>query len=213
MTNANHHTLFTAARLPLLALALLAVVLASLSGGGTARVFTLGENLDGLEFDLAESATLTEDNGDPIGIWSDGETVWVADHGDDKLYAYTMDPEGDNHGDRDSSKDITLAADNGDPTGIWSDGTTIWVADHGDDKLFAYTLSTRNRASARDLALHGDNGEPAGIFSDGTSLWASDIIVDKLFAYSQPPRVTPPPLRTGTKINLWPGRGCQLLRL
>ena len=154
------------------------------------EAFKPGENLGDLEFDLAESATLTQDNGDPRGNWSDGATVWVSDEVDGKLYAYTMDPEGDNHGDRDSSKDITLNSSNSDPAGIWSDGTTIWVADYGDDKLFAYTLSTRARDTAKEFSLHSNNGNPSGIWSDGTYVWVADVTDDKLYTYA---------LSTGTR--------------
>ena len=59
--------------------------------------------------------------------------MWVSDHTDDKLYAYTMAD-----GSRDSAKDYDLDSENGDPYGIWSDGTTMWIADNGDDKLYAY---------------------------------------------------------------------------
>ena len=29
-------------------------------------------------------------NRNPIGIWSDGTTMWVTDHDEDKIYAYNM---------------------------------------------------------------------------------------------------------------------------
>ena len=59
-------------------------------------------------------------NTNPTGIWSDRTTVWVADHGDDKLYAYSMNPARFGHGDRDSAKDLDLDDQNSDPAGIWS---------------------------------------------------------------------------------------------
>ena len=37
---------------------------------------------------------LPDDNDQVDGIWSDGETVWVADTNDDKIYAYRAYPEG-----------------------------------------------------------------------------------------------------------------------
>ena len=74
-------------------------------------------------------------NRTPTGIWSDGTTMWVADWGDDKIYAYSMAAKA-----RESAKDFdTLkAAGNGAPQGIWSDGTTMWVADWEDEKIYAY---------------------------------------------------------------------------
>ena len=88
-------------------------------------------------------------NGDPAGVWSNGETMWVADTADDKLYAYVLSTT-----ERDDGKDIDLASDNGDPAGVWSNGTTVWVADTADDKLYAYGLLTRQR-DARQGHLAG----------------------------------------------------------
>ena len=36
----------------------------------------------------AADIELAADNTDAIGLWSDGDTFWVADDGDNKLYAY-----------------------------------------------------------------------------------------------------------------------------
>ena len=51
-------------------------------------------------YDLASGELLAEyaldsANGDPHGIWSDGVTVWVSDHGAKRLLAYRLPaPEG-----------------------------------------------------------------------------------------------------------------------
>ena len=116
------------------------------------------------------------------GIWSDGETLWVADTEDDKLYAYELAG-----GARDESKDFdTLsAAGNQDPVGIWSDGETMWVADSEDDMIYAYRMSDRSRKSFRDIESLGDAGNhnPAGLWSNGRTIWVSDSRDDKLYAY------------------------------
>ena len=67
----------------------------------------------------------------PMGIWSDGTTMWVADWEDAKIYAYTMSTKT-----RDSAKDFTTLAAAA-PRGIWSDGTTMWAADYVDTKIYA----------------------------------------------------------------------------
>ncbi len=69
----------------------------------------------------------------PIGIWSDGTTMWVSmwvtDSSDTiidaKIYAYDMSTK-----DRVPTRDFDNLSDveNSIPTGIWSDGTTMWVA-------------------------------------------------------------------------------------
>ena len=33
---------------------------------------------------------MTRDNDEPFGLWSDGETMWVPDIVDEKLYAYRL---------------------------------------------------------------------------------------------------------------------------
>ena len=121
-------------------------------------------------------------NGSPIGIWSDGTTMWVSDVWDDKIYAYRMSDKA-----RDSGKDFdTLsAAGNGSPSGIWSDGTTMWVADEADDKIYAYRMSDQARDSDKDfdtLSAAG-NGRPTAIWSNRTTMWVADAFDEKIYAY------------------------------
>ena len=119
----------------------------------------------------------------PLGLWSDGTTMWVSDNGDDKIYAYNLATKA-----RDSSKDFdTLsAAGNTAPRGIWSDGTTMWVADETDDKLYAYNLATKARDSSKDFDTlnAAGNTNPLGLWSDGTTVWVSDNGDRKIYAYN-----------------------------
>ena len=57
-----------------------------------------------------------------MGIWSDGTTLWVADDGQDKVFAYDLAT-----GSRDASKEIDDldASGNAHSRGIWSNGTTL----------------------------------------------------------------------------------------
>ena len=99
---------------------------------------------------------LASGNTDPNGIWSDhfvngsdrseGATLWVADSGDDKLYAYSLSNKA-----RLSAKEFNFSSANRDAEGIWSDGTTMWVADHQDDKIYAYDLATKAHVPASDF--------------------------------------------------------------
>ncbi len=133
--------------------------------------------------------TLHSQNEAPLGVWSDGTTVWVVDGGDHKLYAYTL-----SSGARDSARDIALDGANRHAGGAWSDGTTIWVADDSDDKLYAYTLSGGARDSSKEFGLASrssggtfaadDNGRPVGVWSDGTTIWVADNDDRKLYAYT-----------------------------
>ncbi len=121
----------------------------------------------------------------PTGIWSDGETMWVADDADesnDKIYAYNLATK-----ERVASKDFdTLeAAGNQIPAGIWSDGETMWVTDLRHGKIFAYVMATKERVASKDfdtLEAAGNNG-PLGIWSDGKTMWVSDWQDAKIYAY------------------------------
>ena len=119
----------------------------------------------------------------PVGIWSDGVTMWVADITDDKIYAYNLATKA-----RDSSQDFNTlsAASNTAPQGIWSDGTTMWVADNGDDKIYAYNLTTKARDSSQDFNTlsAASNNEPRGIWSDGTTMWVVDQDDQRIYAYN-----------------------------
>ena len=129
-----------------------------------------GPNLD---FDTLVAAR----NLDARGIWSDGETMWVGDWDDEKLYAYDLFDK-----DRDAGKDIPLSGGNYPPSshGIWSDGETMWVvnSDSLELMLYAYNLipggSFGSRDSTKDITLPNENGAPSGLWSDGQTAWVLD---------------------------------------
>ena len=118
----------------------------------------------------------------PRGIWSDGETMWVSDEGNAKLYAYDLDTK---RRVPDKDFDTLDAAGNNLPRGIWSDGETMWVTDQtfGADKLYAYDLDTKLPVPSRDFTPDAANRFPFGIWSDGVTLWVTDSRDDKLYAY------------------------------
>ena len=122
-------------------------------------------------------------NNNPVGIWSDGTTMWVADTDDDKIYAYDMATKA-----RDADKEFnTLASEgNNNPEGIWSNGTTMWVVDYGDDKIYAYDMATKARDADKEFnSLPGaGSGFPDHIWSDGVTMWVEDGTGDKLYAYN-----------------------------
>ena len=128
----------------------------------------------------------------PTGIWSDGDTMWVVDYRDLKLYAYTLDT-----GLRDESKEFDLDSANNNPWGLWSDGKTIWVGSRStvNLKLFAYTLKDDTtttgtdekgqRDATKDITLDASNTAASGIWSNGTdTVWVVDQSQDKLYAYT-----------------------------
>ena len=75
----------------------------------------------------------------PRGIWSNGTTMFVADDGNDNVFAYKHSDES-----QDSDKNLALSGDNDNPRGMWFDGRVLWVVDGTDDKLYAYDLPAAN---------------------------------------------------------------------
>ena len=120
-----------------------------------------------------EGFSLAPENSRPSGIWSDGETAWVADLDDARLYAYRR-----SDGERQPAKDI---ATDPAPMGLWSDGEVLWVAGLGGG-LRAHRLADGSRLAARDLALEA-NTAPAGVWSDGETAWVADWLGDTVHAY------------------------------
>ena len=49
------------------------------------------------------------------GLWSNGKTAWVADSGQDRLFAYDLKSR-----ERDEEREVELDTRNRDPRGIWS---------------------------------------------------------------------------------------------
>ena len=98
----------------------------------------------------------------PVGIWSDGATMWVADWEDDKLYAYHT---GSRAWEPSRDFDTLRAAGNNDPVGVWSDGATMWVADWDDDKIYAYDLASKARITAKEFdgLKAAGNEDPVGV--------------------------------------------------
>ena len=138
-----------------------------------------------------------DDNDRPRGICSDGETMWVADITDNKLYAYYAFRDTN---DRNPNEDLDglSHAGNHDSRGLWSDGETMWVADPIDDQLYAYDLTTGEREVTSDFSLRtlstNRNTTPTGLWSDGTTIWVADnfpheqypqlLSRDKIYAYN-----------------------------
>ena len=137
-------------------------------GQPTATAYVIDQGGTTEAFETLIDAGNTQTN----GISSDGTTMWTADLGGQKLYAYNLATKA-----RDTEKDLDpLDAGNGAPDGIWTNGTTTWVADGTADKIFAYDVTTKERNADQDFNTLGaaGNGGPEGIWSDGTTMWVAD---------------------------------------
>ena len=120
-------------------------------------------------------------NDRPTGLWSDGETLWIAENGqsaDDEVYAYDLET-----GERAGEREFDLHEANRAPRGFWSDGDTVWVSDSGLERLFAYRLADGERVEEREFALAERNADARGIWSDEETMWVLDGRADALFAY------------------------------
>ncbi|MYB10329.1 MAG: hypothetical protein F4Y28_10185 [Acidimicrobiia bacterium] len=161
--------------------------------------------------DSSKDITLQAENDDPMGLWSDGTTIYTTDTVDKKVYAYTLytTDENDNQvfsGANDSTKEFNLfdggtstySDGNALPGGLWSNGTTMWVTD-GDRSVYAYTLATGAYDSAKTFSASisitippsptrplgaQTHVTPHGIWSDGTTVWISDTVDGNVYAFN-----------------------------
>ena len=162
--------------------------------------FTVGANPDE-DFDTLIAA----ENNNPWGIWSNSAHMYVADSGDDKIYAYDFTTK-ERAPERDF--DTLAAAGNTVPRGIWSDRSHMYVVDSGDDKIYAYDFTTKERAPERDfdtLAAAG-NTVPRGIWSDRSHMYVVDNIDTKIYAYDFTTKARVPSRDFNTLVDFF-GRG------
>ena len=109
----------------------------------------------------------------PMGIWSDGDTMWVGDFWEENIYAYGLYT-GER---RPQQENDTLASGNRGPANMWSNGETIWVVEDWGRKVYAYALQTGTAQSDLNLTSLGLGSEtyPHGVWSDGVTMWLSTI--------------------------------------
>ena len=157
------------------------------------------------EFDLASDNEASE------GAWSDGDTIWLADTGNDKLYAYRLST-----GSRDSDKDFNTlsAAGISYPNGIWSDGTTMWVVDQDDNKVYSFNHPASDNADLSSVTVSPRDiigFEPDRISYEvgvASTIAQATISATKAHIYASV-AITPADASTSTpghQVNLSPGR-------
>ena len=147
-----------------------------------------------------------------VGVWSDGETIWVAHETDAKLYAYDLatgaaqaDDDITPHSDSNSVPPADYSDVDG---GLWGDATRLWTVtatyhettSTGAEVAFIpYRKSDGVFLSSDLVETNGDmrasNYYPPGVdraqipeanafFSDGSTFWAAAPGRDTLFAYT-----------------------------
>ena len=133
----------------------------------------------------------TAGNNDVRGICSDGTTMFVADSGDDEIYAYRMSDKT-----RISTREVTLDSANNSPQGLSCDRTHLWVAEDNDDltsKIFVYLRSDESHVSTLDIGASTlspsstvgaiNNNDQRGMWSNGTTLFVVDYGDDQVYGY------------------------------
>ena len=140
----------------------------------------VGDRKPGADFDALPAGATT-----PVGLWSDGTDMYIADFAKGGIYVHNLSTQA-------HVKTLRTADGNDNPVGLWSNGTTMWVGDSVDDKVYAYSLSDWTREPLLDVDdLADDNRRPQGIWSDGDKLWVVDMTTDKVFVYDLPQQPTP----------------------
>ena len=119
----------------------------------------------------------------PLGIASDGDTMWVASSSPDpgnRLYALDMSTKA-----RKPEADIALGSFY--PRGLFSDGEFLWVASSVSSTVRAYDVSTLARVESLDLEVDDHrHGGSWGLWSDGDHMWVCNFRHTTLRAYPMP---------------------------
>ena len=120
--------------------------------------FTWNSDRSDIAHDSPGGITLASENDSPAGIWSDGETIWVADAMTVRIFAYkTVD------GQRDTAKEftqdhLTVKEAPINPWGIWSDGETMWVVGRYTAIVYSFNLPASNNPGLSQLEVqHGED--------------------------------------------------------
>ena len=116
----------------------------------------------------------------PMGLWSDGATMWVGDHLHSSVHALDMGKlrRGVVRIDRDRSFEDELlnAAGTQHPGVVWGDADTLWVFDTLNSYFHAYDRAAKTRIPGKSFPTLLDSGQSVvawGVWSDGTTMWIS----------------------------------------
>ncbi len=160
--------------------------------GNDVPAFAAGDRKSDEDFD--DLGAPNEKARTPVGLWSDGENMYIAEFVRTRIYVHNLETQA-------HVKTLLTSGGNNNPVGLWSDGTTMWVSDRfgnyidnpedvvyegHDQKVYAYTLDGWQRAPHLDFNTSTENLRPRGIWSNGTKMWVADAYSDKVFVYELP---------------------------
>ena len=136
-------------------------------------------DISGLNFSPRSSGTRYVWSG-PLGIASDGDTMWVATNSPavgNRLFALDM-------GTKALKPDADIALGGFYPRGLWTDGDYLWVASTRGDTVRAYDIATKTRVESLDFDV--TPGGPWGLWSDGEHMWVCNFHREKVQVFPMP---------------------------
>ena len=116
----------------------------------------------------------------PVGLWSDGATMWVGDHLHSSVHALDMGQL--RRGvvrigqDRSFADELLNSAGTRHPGVVWGDADTLWVFDTLNTHFHAYDRDTKTRIPGKSFPTRLSSGQSVvawGVWSDGTTMWVS----------------------------------------
>ena len=112
------------------------------------------------------------------GIWSDGETIWIADSGQDQALRLRASPAASESG----ARDFELAEHNRDPRGHLVRSARRSTCSTA-SRMRSSSMTSSSGELIAEYSLDKLNKSPRGIWSDGVTIWVSDDGAKRLFAY------------------------------
>ena len=144
-----------------------------------------GSRREDREFDISglsfNASSLGKTWSGPLGIASDGETMWVATDSRDagnRLYALDMSTKAHK-----PEADIALGQ-RFYPRGLFTDGKILWVASSVDSTVRAYDIATPARVENLELDITPSGSW--GLWSDGEHMWVCNFRHTTVRAYPMP---------------------------
>ena len=130
----------------------------------------------------SKDINLANANQYPTGLTGRNGRLYVADRGDDKVYAYDIETRS-----RASDHDVNdIDRMNKQMTDLWLNDETVWISYWRSDFIRAYDAETGARKPGLDIQTASENRGPTGIDSDGFNLWALDQVNDTIYGYVLP---------------------------
>ena len=135
----------------------------------TAYAYKVTDSLKTPEYTPELNISLDLELGEPSGIASFGDLVYVCHRDNNHIRAYGTD------GVRIPIRDLQATAEGGEYAGLTLNGSTLLTVSSRDNTVYAWTLFTRTRRPSQDFQLFGLNNPEAIAFAGGKLYAAADI--------------------------------------